>query len=89
MKKSVVAEVKKQVTIMIRPSVSEEYEKLAGKMFMTRSQLMTNALEIALDDIHMLEALGIVRAVGGIRKAQVFMEEWRKSQEEIVLRGNF
>jgi hypothetical protein len=78
-----VVEGKKQVTVMIRPSVSEEYEKLAGKMFMTRSQLMANALEIALDDIHMLEALGIVRVCGGIRKAQVFMEEWRNKQKEI------
>ena len=54
MKKKVVAETKTQYTVMIRPSVATEYEKLAGKMFMTRSQLMANALEMALDDIHML-----------------------------------
>jgi len=78
-----VVEPKKQYTVIIRPSVAEEYEKRAGRMFMTRSQLMANALEIALDDIHMLEVLGVVRAVGGIRKAQIFMKQWRKSQEEI------
>jgi len=83
MKKKVVAETKKQYTVMIRPSVAEEYEKLAGKLIMTRSQLMANALEIALDDIHMLEALGVVRVVGGMRKAQKFMDEWRNRQEEI------
>jgi hypothetical protein len=46
-------------------------------------------LVIALDDLHMLEVLGVVRAVGGIHKAKMMIEEWRKSQEEIVLRGNF
>ena len=84
MRKKIV-EGKKQYTVMIRPSVSEEYEKLAGKMFMTRSQLMANALEIALDDIHMLEALVVVRVIGSAKKVQVFMEEWLKSQEEIAL----
>jgi hypothetical protein len=83
MQKQVVAETKKQYTVMIRPSVSEEYEKLAGKLFITRSQLMANALDIALDDFHMLEALGVVRAVGGIRKAKKFMEEWQSRREEI------
>jgi hypothetical protein len=67
----------------------EEYNKLAGKMFMTTNQLMFNVLVIALDDLHMLEVLGVVRAVGGIHKAKMMIEEWRKSQEEIVLRGNF
>ena len=83
MKKPVVAETKRQYTVMIRPSVSEAYETLAGKMFMTRSQIMANALEIALDDFQLLEALGVVRAVGGIRKAQKFMDEWRNRQEAI------
>ena len=85
MKKKIVAEVKTQYSVMIRPSVAAEYEKLAGKMFMTRSLLMANALEIALDDIHMLEALGVVRVIGSAKKVQVFMDEWRKSQEEIAL----
>jgi copper homeostasis protein CutC len=83
MNKKVLAETKKQYTVMIRPSVSEEYEKLAGKMFMTRSQLMANALEMALDDIHMLEALGVVRVVGGMVKAQKLVDEWRNRQEEM------
>jgi hypothetical protein len=89
MQKPVVAETREVYSVRIRPSVVEEYSKLAGKMFMTTNQLMSNALVIALDDLHMLEVLGVVRAVGGIRQAKVLIEEWRQRREEIVLRGNF
>jgi hypothetical protein len=64
-------------TIMLRPSLANEYERLADKLHITKGQLMSNALEIALDDIHMLEALGVVRAVGGVRKLQEEMKGWR------------
>lgn len=84
MTKHAVVERKKQYTVMIRPSVSAEYEKLAGKLFITRSQLMENALTIALDDFHMLEALGVVRVVGSARKVQMLMDEWRNRREEIA-----
>ena len=83
MKKKKVAEPKKPYSVMIRPSIAEAYEKLAARMFMTKSQLMANALEIALDDLHMLEVLGVVRAVGSAKKVQMFMDEWRNRREEI------
>jgi hypothetical protein len=72
---------------MIRPSVTEEYERLAGKMFMSRSQLMGNALELGLSDMHALEALGVVRALGGVRKAQEHLREWRERQDAILQRA--
>jgi hypothetical protein len=54
-----VKEAKKQYTLMLRPSVVDEIDRLAGKADLTRSQLMSNFIELALDQAKIMEKTGI------------------------------
>jgi metal-responsive CopG/Arc/MetJ family transcriptional regulator len=59
-----VEEPKQQYTVMLRPSVVEEIDRIrAIRGRKTRSEMMSNLIELGLEDIQALDRLGIIQAV--------------------------
>jgi aryl carrier-like protein len=56
-------EAKKQYTIMLRPSVVEEIDQLAEELKMTRSQLMSNLIQVGLDDARVFKKAGLFKVI--------------------------
>ncbi len=56
-------EATKQYTVMLQPSVIEEMDRYAEKYGLTRSQLMRNLIVSGIDDIKLLNRLGIMQTV--------------------------
>ena len=58
-----IKEAKKQYTVMLKPSVVKEVDKLAKKLEVTRSQLMGNLVESGLDDAKFFNNIGLFKLV--------------------------
>jgi hypothetical protein len=58
-----VKEPKKPYTIMLKPSVVEDIDKMAEKLGLTRSQFMGNLVETALEDAKMMDDVGLFKVV--------------------------
>lgn len=63
-----VKEAKQQYTIMLRPSVVKEIDRIAEKVGLTRSQLMANYIEFGMEESQGMERVGIIKAVSAYRK---------------------
>ena len=72
---------RKTISFAVPVNVAAEYERLAGRLRMSKSRLMSNALEAGLEDVQLLEKLGVVGAVGGVVKLKERMEGWRDRKE--------
>jgi len=53
----------KQYTVMLQPNTVEEIDKYAEAYGLTRSQFMRNMIVSGLDDIKLLNKLGIMQTV--------------------------
>jgi metal-responsive CopG/Arc/MetJ family transcriptional regulator len=51
---------KKQFTVMLKPSVVDEIDRIAKKLDLSRSQLMANLIQSGLDDAKVLEKMGML-----------------------------
>jgi hypothetical protein len=56
-------EPKIQQTVMLKPSVIKEIERIADKAGLTKSQFMGNLIDAALDEALAMERLGILRTI--------------------------
>ena len=56
-------ELKHPVSVTLKPSKVEEIDKYAEKYNLTRSQLMGNLLEAGLDELRVMDKIGIVPIV--------------------------
>jgi metal-responsive CopG/Arc/MetJ family transcriptional regulator len=56
-------EAKKQYTVMLKPSIVREMDRLADKLDLSRSQLIANLVESGLDDAKILERIGAFKMV--------------------------
>jgi hypothetical protein len=56
-------EAKKQYTIMLRPSVVEEIDKIAEELNLTRSQFMSNLIQVGLDDARLFNKAGLFKII--------------------------
>lgn len=76
-------EPKQQFTVMLKPSIVKEIDKLADKIEISRSQLMANLIEIGLDNARVLNAIGMVDIIkiGGKVAAKLMRTELRKSED--------
>ena len=63
-----VKEAKQQYTIMLRPSVVKEIDRIAEKVGLTRSQLMANYIEFGMEESQGMERVGIIKALSAYRK---------------------
>lgn len=63
-----VNEPKQQFTIMLKPSVVDEIDKFSKKAEISRSQLMSNLIEMGLEDARILDKMGLIQAVKAGRK---------------------
>jgi hypothetical protein len=57
-------EAKQQYTVMLRPSVVKEIDRIRtirGRK--TRSEMMSNLIELGIEDLQALDRLGIIQAV--------------------------
>ena len=63
-----VKEAKQQYTIMLKPSVVKEIDRIAERIGLTRSQLMGNYIEFGMEEAQGMERLGIIGAVSAYRK---------------------
>ena len=77
-----VEEPKKQYTLMIKPSMVQEIDRLAKKVQLSRSQLMVNLLGMGLEDAKVLEKSGALWVVQAGRKAAKFFREQMKGKKE-------
>lgn len=66
-----------QQTVMLKPSVVKEIERLSEKMGFTKSQFMSFLIDTSLDDVHVLEKLGVV---GAIALGKDFMRKFKKDR---------
>ena len=63
-----VKEPKQQYTVMLKPSTVKQIDALAQKIELSRSQFMSNLIEMGLDDAKMLDRFGMLSAVTGGKK---------------------
>lgn len=71
-----VKEPKHQFSVMLKPSTVEEIDKYAEKYNLTRSQLMANLMETGLDELRVLDKIGIVPIVyKGSNIMKIFKEK--------------
>jgi metal-responsive CopG/Arc/MetJ family transcriptional regulator len=57
-------EPKQQYTVMLRPSVVKEIDRLrAIRGRFSRSEMLSNLIELGLEDIQSLDRLGLIQAV--------------------------
>jgi hypothetical protein len=75
-----VAETRQQYSVKLRPSTVAELDKLADKLKLTRSQLMGNLIETALEDAKLLNK-------GGIFTAVVIADEVMRKFKEYLFNG--
>jgi metal-responsive CopG/Arc/MetJ family transcriptional regulator len=58
-----VEEPKQQYTVMLRPSVVKEIDRIAAiRGRFSRSEMIANLIELGLDDLQSLDRLGIIQA---------------------------
>lgn len=84
-----VKEAKQQYTIMLKPSVVKEIDRIAERIGLTRSQLMGNYIEFGMEESQGMERVGIIKAVSAFRKMtgklpkdEVALEEIRKTEKK-------
>ena len=63
MGKSQEKEAKYQYSVMLKPSLVKEIDRIAEKHGLTRSQFMGNLIESALEDAKIMEKAGLFKAV--------------------------
>jgi metal-responsive CopG/Arc/MetJ family transcriptional regulator len=63
-----VNEPKQQFTVMLKPSLVEEIDKFAEKAELSRSHLMANLIEMGLEDVKILDKMGLIDAVKAGKK---------------------
>lgn len=56
-------EPKKQFTVMLKPSVVERVDKFADKLELSRSQMMSNLIGMALEDADIFDKSGLLDIV--------------------------
>jgi hypothetical protein len=67
-------EPKQQYTVMLEPSVVKEIDKLAGKIEISRSQMMANLIDMALDDAKILDESGALWVMNSGKKALKYLK---------------
>lgn len=78
-----VKEAKQQYTIMLKPSIVKEIDRIAERINLTRSQLMGNYIEFGIEETKGMERVGIIKAVSLYRKMGGTIPEDIESSEEI------
>jgi len=63
-----ISEPKQQFTVMLKPSIVKEIDRLSEKAEVSRSQFMANLIEMGLDDARALDKMGLIKAVKAGRK---------------------
>ena len=79
-----VKEAKQQYTIMLKPSVVKEIDRIAERIGLTRSQLMGNYIEFGMEETQGLERIGIVKAVSAYRRMRGEPIHGELSSDEIA-----
>ena len=75
-----VKEAKQQYTIMLKPSVVKEIDRIAERIGLTRSQLMGNYIEFGMEESQGMERVGIIKAVSAFRRMKA-----TKANDEVEL----
>ena len=79
-----IKEPKQQYTIMLKPSVVKEIDRIAERIGLTRSQLMANYIEFGMEESQGMERVGIIKAVSVFRKMTGKLPNDSVSSEEII-----
>jgi metal-responsive CopG/Arc/MetJ family transcriptional regulator len=75
------ADPKRQYTVMMKPDTVQEIDRLAKKLDLSRSQLMSNLIQMGLDDARTLEKSGALWVVTAGKKAYQFFKEQVKGMK--------
>jgi metal-responsive CopG/Arc/MetJ family transcriptional regulator len=78
-----VKEAKQQYTIMLKPSLVKEIDRIAERIGMTRSQLMGNYIEFGMEESQGMERVGIIKAVSVFRRIKRKITDDEVSLDEI------
>ncbi|MHB8138385.1 MAG: hypothetical protein ACYDGO_08355 [Smithellaceae bacterium] len=82
-------ELKHQFSVMLKPSTVDEIDKYATKYNLTRSQLMGNLMETGLDELRVLDKIGIVPLVyQGSNILKIFKEKLLTGKVSMNKDGN-
>jgi metal-responsive CopG/Arc/MetJ family transcriptional regulator len=76
-----VNEPKEPYTVMLKPSLVNELEKLAEKAGISRSQFMANMIEIGYEDAKLLDKFGLIKAVTAGKKIINSLIETHKAKK--------
>lgn len=68
-------EAKKQYTVMLKPSVVKEIDKLAKQLDLPRSQFMANLIDMGLDDARVFNNLGLFKLIMAGGKAATKLKQ--------------
>jgi predicted DNA-binding protein len=83
-----VKEAKQQYTIMLKPSVVKEIDRIAERIGLTRSQLMGNFIEFGMEETQGMERFGIIKAVSAYRRMGGKIPGDRDTSDEIEEQEN-
>jgi len=78
-----IKEPKQQYTIMLKPSVVKEIDRIAERLGLTRSQLMANYIEFGMEETKGMERVGIIKAVSAFKRMTGNLPNDKVSSEEI------
>ena len=76
-------EPKQQYTVMLKPSIVKDIDRIADKLEISRSQLMANLIDSGLDDARILDKLGVLAIIkaGGKLNAKLKRDYLKKEPE--------
>jgi len=82
-----VKEAKQQYTIMLKPSVVKEIDRIADRIGLTRSQLMGNYIEFGMEETKGMERVGIIKAVSVFKRMRGTLPNSEVSSHEVRATG--
>ncbi len=84
-----VKEARQQYSVMLRPSLVKEIDAMADNYGLTRSQLMGNLIETAMDDARVMEKVGLFKAVvAGEKVMRKFKEALFSGKVSLTEKGD-
>jgi hypothetical protein len=78
---------KKQFTVMLKPEIIREIDRLAKEVELSRSQLTANLIEIGLDDARIFEKTGVLWLVRAGKKAKEYLEKMNERKDRQPMKG--
>ena len=74
-----------QIQVSLEPSEIEKIDKIANKLTISRSALVRNLVRASLDDVAILNSVGLVDLVGAYRKMENSKEINKNVKKQLLI----